>query len=98
MWRKDKYAIAVAVDKSKFTLWAGTDEHTDEPFVAFGLADNKGSVIDSWYVDESDEDYQVVQQLYKAANRHALGVPNRLKELNAIISGLKIVGEPDDDI
>ncbi|HEY0491261.1 MAG TPA: hypothetical protein VGD30_17255 [Telluria sp.] len=95
-WRKDKYDISVTVDKSKFSLWAGNDEHTDEPFVALGLYDANGSVVDSWFVDQSDRDYTEMYHLHKSASRHALGVPGRLKELEGLISQMKIVGTPDD--
>lgn len=88
-WKKDKFSLALAIDKSKFSLWAGNDEYSDEPFVAFGLYDKDSTVIDSWSVDQSDSDYSTMNQLYKSANRQALGVPQRLKALNALISEMK---------
>ncbi len=96
-WQKDRFDISVTVDSSKFSLWAGNDEHSDEPFVALALRDLSGNVIDSWYVDESDTDYALMFQLYKAANRIALGVPDRLKKLEELISQMKVVGEARND-
>lgn len=95
-WQKGVYDISITINNSKFTIWAGTDEHTDEPFVAFALKDADGSAIDSWFVDESDFDYAEMLRLHKSAKRHALGVPNRLKELEKLISQMKTVGNSND--
>jgi hypothetical protein len=95
-WRKDKYTVSVTVDNTRFSLWAGNDENSDVPFVAFGMYGPEGTMVDSWYVDESDADYAETFQLYKSANRHAQGVPARLKELAGKISQMKIIGAQSD--
>lgn len=95
-WRKDKYTVSVTVDHTKFALWAGNDENSDVPFVAFGMYGPQGNVLDSWYVDESDPDYAETIALYRSANRHAQGVPARLKELAGRISELKVIGSPGE--
>lgn len=87
-WIDNTLFVAVTVDKSMFRIWTGTDEVTDESFVAFGLYDTSGKVLDSWYLDESDEDYQSVHRLYRAAKRHAAGVPDLLKSLAAKIAAM----------
>lgn len=94
-WRKDKYTISVTVDNTKIALWAGNDENSDVPFVAFGLYGPHGAVMDTWYIDESDGDYAQVFQLYQSAHRHAQGVPARLKQLAGLISELKFIGSPN---
>lgn len=88
-WIDENLHVSVNVDLSTFRLWSGSDEHTDEGFVAFGLYGASGKVLDSWYLDESDADYQVVFNLYRAAKRHANGVPSLLHTLTAQISSLK---------
>lgn len=95
-WRKDKYAVSVTVDNTKFSLWAGNDETLDVPFVAFGLSDPQGAAIDTWFVDESDDDYPEIFQLYQSASRYAQGVPARLKQLAGLISELKVIGVPGE--
>ncbi len=87
-WQKNPYNVSAHVDDSKFSLWGGNDESSDKPFVAFTLGNAEG-VVDSWYVDESDADYKEVLDLYKSANRQALGAPVRLKELADRIASLK---------
>jgi hypothetical protein len=88
-WTNDSLHISVKIDLSKFSLWAGTDERSDEAFVAFGLFNNVNKVIDSWFVDESDPDYMEVHRLFKAAQRQANGVPTLLKTLADRISNIK---------
>lgn len=91
-WETDSLHFSVKIDASKFSLWAGDDERTDEPFVAFGLYDNINKLLDSWFVDESDSDYSEVYRLYKAAQRRANGVPTLLRNLADRISSMKKVG------
>ena len=96
-WRQDKFDIGVSFEGTKFALWAGNDEHTDEPFVAFALQDENGVTLDSWYVEESyGTDFTMVQRLYKAAKRHAAGVPEKLRALKAKIATAKEIGSPFD--
>lgn len=74
-WANDNNQIAVVLENAKFALWSGSDERTDEPYIAFGLYDiaNK-KFLDSWYVDESDPDYFIVQRLHQSARRYANGI------------------------
>ncbi|TYC60720.1 hypothetical protein ETQ85_04800 [Zoogloea oleivorans] len=96
-WKNSRFGIEVKVDKSKFKLWSGTDENTDEAFVAFALNDLNGSTMDSWYVDEGDADYDQMTLLFSAAKRYANGVPQRLSELKNVILKLDFLGESEDD-
>jgi hypothetical protein len=96
-WKKSRFGIEVKVEKSGFKLWSGTDEHTDEAFVAFALNDVNGATIDSWYVDAGDVDYDQMTLLFAAAKRYAHGIPQRLSELKNAISNLEFLGDPEDD-
>lgn len=96
-WRQDKFGIRVGFESSQFSLWAGDDEHTGEPFVAFALQDQDGSTIDSWYVEEHEgQDYSVMYQLFTAAKRHAAGVPEKLRALRAKLAEADKIGSPLD--
>lgn len=89
-WEDNSLQISVVIDQSKFTIWSGSDEETNESFVAFGLfGKNQSKAIDSWYVDESDRDYDMAYSLFKLAKRHANGVPDLLKNLAERISTMK---------
>jgi len=88
-WKTESLHVSVVIDKSKFSLWAGDDERTEEPFVAFGLYNNINKLLDSWFLDESDTDYSKVYRLYKAAQRQANGVPTLLKNLAESLSSMK---------
>jgi hypothetical protein len=96
-WRQDKFDIGVSFEGSKFSLWAGHDDNTEEPFVAFALQDDKGATLDSWYVEEHDgTDYTMVHRLYQSAKRHAAGVPEKLRALREKIAAAKEIGSPPD--
>jgi hypothetical protein len=87
-WTDNSLQVSAEVNASIFRVWAGVDEQTNEWFVAFGLFDADGKVLDSWYLDESDDEYQVVHRLYREAKRHAAGVPTLLKNLADQISAM----------
>jgi hypothetical protein len=95
-WRKEKFDISVAIDKSRFSIWAGNDERSEEGFVAFALQDAKGATVDTWYVEEGDEDYSQMLQFFGSAKRHALGVPATLRKLEESISNASEIGESDE--
>lgn len=96
-WRKDKFGIVVSVDSSRFSIWGGNDEHSEEPFVAFGLHDGPGNTIDSWYVEENEgSDYNLMHRLYQGAKRYANGVPEKLKFLKDKIATSEEIGKPSE--
>jgi len=96
-WRKEKFGIAVNIDSAKFSIWGGNDENSEEPFVAFGLHDDPGNTIDSWYVEENEgSDYSLMHRLYQGAKRHASGVPEKLKLLKEKIAASKEIGKPGE--
>lgn len=92
-WKSNRFGVEVAVNESKFLIWAGTDEETGEPFVSFALHDLTGKTLDSWFVDGSDYDYDFMSRLHNSAKRHALGIPQRLAELKDIIEKASVVGD-----
>ncbi|GAA6142603.1 hypothetical protein [Hydrogenophaga sp. 5NK40-0174] len=96
-WKRTRFGIEVQVDKSGFKLWSGTDEHTDEAFVAFALNDMTGTTIDSWYVDAGDSDFDRMNLLFIAAKRYAQGIPQKLRELKEAMSNQDYLGAPEKD-
>jgi hypothetical protein len=92
-WTRGRFGIEVEVEKSIFTLWAGTDENSEQAFVAFSLNDANGSTLDSWYVDENDEDYDLMRRFFAAAKRYAHGIPQRLSFLKESIASLGYIGQ-----
>lgn len=89
-WVDNSSQISVIIDQSRFAIWSGSDEETNESFVAFALFGKiQSKPIDSWYVDESDRDYDIAYNLFKLAKRHANGVPDLLKNLAERISTMK---------
>jgi hypothetical protein len=92
-WKAGTFGVEVNIEKSRFSMWAGTDEHTDEPFVAFALLSSNGQTLDSWFVDSSDDDFALMNNLHSAAKRYAGGIPQRLVELRSILESAKTIGD-----
>lgn len=95
-WKQETFQLAVTFGDSKFAMWAGSDEHSDEPFVAFALQDASGKTIDSWFVEQVDgEDYTMTRSLYTSANRRALGVPEKLRSLQERLAAADRIGDDE---
>lgn len=94
-WQSDRFTtISVTFEGTRFKLWAGNDEHTDEPFVAFSLQTESGEPLDNWYVEEHEViPYQQMHQLFRAAQRHVKGVPGTLKKLKERLAQAGTIGD-----
>lgn len=101
LWKQTPYGgFAVTVAGTNFEIWAGTAEDSDLGFVAFGLANPKEkrrSPIDTWSVDEGDDDFSRMRDLFGDARRQALGIANRLTSLEKALDGTGTIGEDSDD-
>ncbi|WP_339561021.1 hypothetical protein [Pseudomonas sp. EA_65y_Pfl1_P113] len=100
-WYIDRHDVQVRLQDVIIKLWSGTDEQTDLPFVSFALSDLKGKIIDNWFLDQGTEDYNIVFKLNSDARRKALGIPQKLDNLRAQLTGGGMIGfsagMPDDD-
>jgi hypothetical protein len=92
-WQGGRYAAVVSVSGSQFAIWAGTDEETGDPFVAFALQDPQGESLDNWYVDQGDVGYEVMRELHQRARRQTQGIPQRLESLKKALKSSKVIGE-----
>jgi len=88
-WKTHEHGFVAEIAGSRIRLWDGIHEETSVDFIAFGLLDQNGKTLDSWYIDDGDEDYLPMTRLLIDARRTALGVPDRL---NAILSALSALG------
>ncbi len=91
-WQKTDFGIEVSISGSKFQLWTGTDENTERGFVAFGIREGK-ALVDSWFVDEGDKDFELTNDLFQSARRQAFGVSQKLDRLKELLAR----GEPIGD-
>ena len=97
-WGKAKFGFEISVLESRFVIWSGTDEENDQGFVSFALSDDKGRTLDTWYVDESEAEYDQMQRLFAGAKRNAFGISKILASIQSAIQSGGTIGESDDDI
>ncbi|HMQ14163.1 MAG TPA: hypothetical protein PKD21_12000 [Candidatus Competibacter phosphatis] len=98
-WTQARFGFEVTVQGSRFQIWSGTDEENGQAFVAFALADEKGKTLDSWYVDESESEFEWMHKLFYGAKRQALGISKILAGLKEVIGKGGVIGDekPNDD-
>ncbi|MCV9921894.1 hypothetical protein OIU19_24295 [Pseudomonas sp. BT-42-2] len=101
-WYIDRHDVQVKLQDTIVKLWSGTDEQTEVPFVSFALSDLKGKLIDTWFLDEGNDEYDHVFRLYTEARRKALGIPQKLEKLRAQLKsggtiGASPINAPEDD-
>ena len=80
-WKPHEAGFIAEVGGSTLRVWDGADKETNHEFVAFGLLDPKGKHLDSWYIDDGDEDFLLMTRLLVDVRRAALGIPDRLRSI-----------------
>lgn len=95
-WTEKGGTIAVQLPDFNVEVWSGSDERTEREFVAVGLKDPKDQkLLDNWYVEEGDEDFAALRDLWSSARRQARGVPKKLEALRELLRRGGEVGEDD---
>jgi hypothetical protein len=94
-WKFERLTVELILDDERIAIWAGTDEQTEEGFVSFALKDKQGEMLDTWYLDAGDEDYDFMNRFYLAAKRRALGIPDRLARIREKMSKSLVVGDDE---
>lgn len=97
-WESTKFGFEISVLESRFMIWSGVDEENGVAFVSFALTDERGKNLDTWYVDESDGDYELMHRLFSGAKRQALGISKILENLKSAIKSGEVIGGAKDDI
>jgi hypothetical protein len=69
---------------------------------AFVLYNSTGMMIDSFEIDDDDEDYGLVEELFLVVRRRALGVDKAITALSKALDSDGVVGielsKPEDDV
>ncbi len=73
--------VGVQLPDFRFELWNGFDQESNTEFVGVGLKDVKGILFDNWYVEEGDQDFDLLRGLWGSASRQAAGVADKLEVL-----------------
>lgn len=99
-WSSSSYGYDVRLNDSILTTWDGINEDSERGFVSFAIKDTSGRILDSWYVDEGEPDYDLMRSFWGSVKRQALGIGSLLKSIKSAIDSGKIIGEDskDDDI
>ena len=93
-WKSDGHVISVRVEDATFSVWNGVDDDTDTEFVSFGLGDARNKTVDTWAVDAGEHDFEMMKAFFKNARRQALGIPQRLRTLEAALATKGVIGGP----
>lgn len=97
-WGKVKFGFEISVLESKFLIWSGTDEESNQEFVSFALTDDNGKTLDTWYVDGLEGDYDKMHRLFAGAKRQALGISKILAKIQTAIQSGGTIGESDNEL
>lgn len=74
-------------------IWSGEDDG-DRAFVSWGLrVPESTQVVGNFSVMEHDVDFELMTTLYRAAQKSAFRLPERMGRLKALLSGKGKVGE-----
>ena len=96
-WNVVRYGVFVEVSDSVIELWGGEDSETEKSFVTCSLKNPSGGKqglirdqpLDTWFVEEGDQDFSFMNNLFHSAKRQGLGIP---KKLTALAEALKTKG------
>jgi hypothetical protein len=95
-WLEEGDALVVRLPDYNFNLWSGVEE--DKRFIAVGLqTPGQKGLIDNWYVDEVEEDFEALQRLLGAARHNSHRVAQKLDELRKLLQGDGKIGLDDTE-
>lgn len=89
-WTSNVFGYKAEIANSQFSTWAGNDEETDVPFVAFALNDLSGNTLDTWFIEPYDDDYERMRIFHALAKRHALQIPDRLAKIKTALKEMEV--------
>lgn len=94
----DKQGTTVTVRLPEFNveIWSGEDEDSQKGFVAVGLRNHSSQkLMDNWYIEEGDNQYEFLYRLWQSARRHAMGIPGKLDSLRNLLKKGGQIGDED---
>ncbi len=91
-WTSEGATLRVHLPEYNFEIWSGTDEDSGKEFIAVGLRKpGERRLIDNWYLEEGDEDFNMLESLFQEARSQGRGVREKLDMLRKRLeSGSKI--------
>jgi hypothetical protein len=98
VWVEKSGGTTVLVHLPEFDveIWSGSDESETE-FVAVGLkVQHSKSYIDNWYVEEGDEHFDKLLLLFRAAQRRARNIDEKLQTLRNYLAHPGKIGFDDE--
>ncbi len=87
--------FAVTFSTFAFELWEGQDAISDAPFIAVGIRNNVGKIIDNIRMDANDPDHGSLKELLAVARRRARKVDEALGRMVKELKGGGKVGQLD---
>jgi hypothetical protein len=74
-------SFIVTSDDVTISISHGTDDNTDVGFVAISLRDKLGKTMDNFWVEENEQEYKMMLELYTFARRKANNVDETMDSL-----------------
>jgi hypothetical protein len=96
---KSSKTFVVRLPEYIFEIWSGTDELDEKIFVAVGLRDyfSESGFLDNWYVEEGDNDFDILLALFSEARRKARRLPEKLDSLRKLLKSDSTIGEVEKE-
>jgi hypothetical protein len=94
LWKVKKFRMEVTISDTKFSLHQNTNNTTKRSFITLSLLDQNDHLLDTWDVDEGENDFDLIKDLYDGAKREALSLPERLSSIREELLKSAIIGEP----
>jgi hypothetical protein len=93
-WLEEGDTLVVRLPEYNLNLWSGAEG--GKTFIAFGLkAPGQKGLIDNWYVEEGEEDFAVLETLWRTARHSSHRVAQKLDELRKLLQGDDRIGLDD---
>jgi hypothetical protein len=91
-WVDKQGTMTVCLADFDLEMWSGTDER-DTEFVAMGLRDPQSKkLIDSWYVESGQTDFEMMRDLFAMARRQTGGIAEGLQKLRELLRSGETIG------
>jgi hypothetical protein len=97
-WKIKGTTLTVLLPEFNLEIWSGTDEADENEFVAIGLRDPLSrKFFDNWHIEEGDDDFKMMAELFSAARRRAHRIPEKLEAFRTLLRTEQRIGKDEGE-